>query len=143
MRNQQRDIRRAFSQRWDAQDHDCNPIVEIEPEDSRVHLGSEVPIGGTYDAQVDVDVAASTHSSNALSFPRAEQLWLQLSRQFTHFIEEEGASVGALECPNMLALGTGERAALVPEELARDQVGRECSAVESDKGLRRSRTGLV
>src|SRR5262249_56809617 len=59
----------------------------------------------------------------------AQQLGLQLERQVADLVEEERAAVRELEAPDALGDGARERAALVPEELALQQAGRNGGAV--------------
>ena len=55
----------------------------------------------------------------------AQQLRLELERNVADLVEEERAAVGELEPPDLLRDRAGERAALVPEELALEQARRE------------------
>jgi hypothetical protein len=66
---------------------------------------------------------------------RAQQLGLSLEREISDLVEEERAFVGALEASFLLLQRTGERALLVAEELALDEVLRDGGAVELDEGF--------
>src|ERR1051326_6290868 len=71
----------------------------------------------------------------------AEELGLCLLRQVTDLIEEDGPAVGQLEQSRPRAHRPGERALLVPEELALDQGRGNRGAVDLDE--RRRRAGAV
>ena len=65
----------------------------------------------------------------------AQELHLQLRRHLRDLVEEQRPPVGALEVPLMHAVGAGEAAPLVPEQLALDQVRRDGPAVEGQEGV--------
>ena len=60
----------------------------------------------------------------------AQQLDLQLQRHLGDLVEEQRAAVRALEEALVLAVGAGEAALLVAEQLALDQVRRDRAAVD-------------
>ena len=75
---------------------------------------------------------------------RAQQLDLRVERQLADLVEEQRAAVGFLELADALVDGAGERALLVAEQDALDQVLGDGAAVDGDErlGLRaRSRPG--
>jgi hypothetical protein len=69
--------------------------------------------------------------STGLEYP--EQLHLQVERHLGDFVEEERAVVGALEHATVPALGARERPALVTEQLAFHERGRDGAAVDRDE----------
>ena len=89
-------------------------------------------------------VAASTRTSTWItcSLPtrddlavlqRAQHLGLRGEVHVADLVEEERAAVGLLEEAALARLGAGERAALVAEELALDQLARDRGAVDLDE----------
>ena len=62
----------------------------------------------------------------------AQQLDLRLERQLPDFVQEDGAAVGQLEAALLLLHRAGEGAALVAEQLALDERGRQRAAVHFD-----------
>src|SRR5439155_15430376 len=58
-------------------------------------------------------------------------------------VEEERALVGELELPELLGVGVGERALLVPEELALEERLRDGGAVERDERTSGARAPVV
>ena len=74
--------------------------------------------------------------ADALEFPLledAEQLGLRRSGQLADLVEEDRAAGGALEPAGPLAVGAGEGASLVAEELALDQALGQRAAVDPDE----------
>ena len=63
--------------------------------------------------------------SNSLLLQHAQQLRLQLERDVADLVEKQRAAVRQLEAADPLRDRAGERAALVAEELALQQAGRE------------------
>src|SRR5262249_5208985 len=86
---------------------------------------------------------AAAEPAHALALERAEQVRLQRERQLADLVEEQRASVRALERADVLLLGAGERAALVAEQLARDERWRERAAVDRDERLGGARSEIV
>src|SRR2546423_1853450 len=68
----------------------------------------------------------------------AQQLRLQLERQLADLVEEQRAAARALERAGAPAIGAGERALLVAEELALDQRRRQRCAVDREERARRA-----
>ena len=73
------------------------------------------------DACVDVDAAIGADGEDLLALDRAEQLGLERERELADLVEEERAAGGRAEEPLASLIGAGERAALVPEQVALDQ----------------------
>ena len=73
---------------------------------------------------------------------RAQQLRLELERQLADLVEEHRAAVGRLEGAGAVAVGAGEGAAHVAEELALDEVRADRAAVDDDERLVRARAAL-
>ena len=57
----------------------------------------EVAMGGANDSHVDMHGLVITESSDLTCLKHAEQLGLHRQRQFTDFIQEDGAAVGDFE----------------------------------------------
>jgi hypothetical protein len=71
--------------------------------------------------------------SNSDSWIAAEQLHLDLFGDLADLVEEQRAAVGQLEPAGSRRHGAGEGPALVAEELAFDQTGRDRGAVDLDE----------
>ena len=66
-------------------------------------------------------------------FDRAQQLHLEVERDFAHFVQEQRPAVRRLEEPLLVHRGTGERPPFVPEEFAFEEVLHDRAAVDRDK----------
>ena len=77
------------------------------------------------DAHVDADVGQPADPLERLLLEEAQQLRLQARRHLADLVEEHRAAVGGLEQPALLLPGVGERAALVAEQLALEQLLRQ------------------
>src|SRR6202007_1259583 len=88
----------------------------------------EVAVGGGDDAHVDPDVRRAADALEGALLEEAQQLDLQCRGDLADLVEEDGAAVGRLEQPFALALGVGESAALVAEELALEEGLRQRAA---------------
>jgi hypothetical protein len=73
------------------------------------------------------------HAQEAAGLEHAQQLDLQLERHLGDLVEEQRAAVRALEEARMVAVGTGEAALLVAEDLAFHEVGRDGAAVDREE----------
>jgi hypothetical protein len=73
---------------------------------------------------------------------RSSLTWISFG-DLADLVEEEGAAVGELEAAGAARDGAGEGAALVAEELAFDQAGRDRGAVDLDEGLAAARGAEV
>ncbi len=97
-------------------------------------VGAEVldAVGGRDDARVDGAFRRAADAADRAVLERAEQVGLELERELADLVEEERA-VGGLEEVAVARFGrAGERALLVPEQLARDQLLRDAAAVHRD-----------
>src|SRR6185503_19831997 len=54
-------------------------------------------------------------------------------REFSDLVQEDGGPVGQLEAPYLTAGGARVRPVLMPEQLALNEAGRECRAVDLDE----------
>ena len=90
----------------------------------------EIPVGGGDDPDVDLELLGAAHPAQPAGLEHAQQLGLQVLGQLADLVEEHRAPVGQLERPLAPLMGPGERALLVAEQLALDQVGRHRPAVD-------------
>ena len=78
-----------------------------------------------------------------MAFQNSQQLGLAFEGQLADFVEEQRAAVGLLEEADVIAVGAGECAGLVAEQLAFHQLGREWRAVDAEHGAIGAGAGLV
>jgi len=76
-----------------------------------------------------------TRSEGRRVSTHAQQLDLQVQRHLGDFVQEQRAARGAFEEALVLAVGAGEAALLVAEDLALDQVRRDRAAVHAEERL--------
>ena len=82
-------------------------------------------MGRADDAHVDRDLLAAADALDHALLQEAQQLGLQRHRQVADLVEEERAAVGRLDLAQGLLGRAGERALLVAEQFALEQVLRE------------------
>ena len=75
-------------------------------------------MGGRYNTDVHRYGAGSTDALDLFSLQDVQQSYLGLGWELPYFIKKNGALVGPLETPPLLADGAGESAFLVAEKLA-------------------------
>src|SRR5215467_5060811 len=110
MRGQLGDVIDSISQCGEMNRKDAQPIVQILPETARRHFFGQVAIRCGNNPNVDL---VRTLVADALETPLlngAQELALQLKRNFTNFVEEERTAVRRLKSSCAVAHGAGERA---------------------------------
>ena len=132
------DLVAAFAQRRDREADDVEAVEEVFAEACR-----RGPASSRF-ALVAATMRTSTVSGAGLAerrdlagFEEAEQLGLEVEAELADFVEEQGAVAGGADQAGVVAVGAGEGAAAVAEELAFEQVARDGGAVERDEGLLR------
>src|SRR5581483_8815382 len=139
----ERDVLAPLRERRDRDLHDPQPIVEVLAEFPLLHRLLEVVVRRGEEPHVDLDRVVAADALELLLLDRAQELRLRLERHVAHLVEEERPAVRRLE----LALASGdrarERALLVPEELALDELARQRRAVQLDERARPARAPVV
>src|SRR5207244_7919542 len=92
---------------------------------------------------LDLDLLRRADALDLAVLEHAQQLHLYAERQLADLVQEDGAAVRRLEEALAVAVGAGEGAAHVPEELALEQRRRERRAVADDEGLVAQRREVV
>src|SRR5439155_7459059 len=122
---------------------DLQAIVEVLAKAPVGDPGFQVLVGRGDHPHVDLDRDVAADALELLLLERAEKLRLRLERHVADLVEEERAAVGGLELPLAPRDGAREGAALVPEELALDQLLAERGAVHLDERLRAAGAAVV
>ena len=99
-------------------------VIEILAELAAQHHRFEVAVGGGDDADVDVDRFVAAKLGELRVLQHVQQLGLERRLHLADLVEEDRAGVGLLELADARRRGAGERAFLVPEQLAFEQLGR-------------------
>src|SRR6188474_3448830 len=114
-------------------------MIEILAEPTLVDHHAEIAVGRGDPAHVDLERAAAADALEAALLQDAQELGLELGLELADLVEEERAAVGQLE-PAALALGrAGERALLVAEQLALEQLLAQRGAVDRHERPRLAR----
>ena len=141
--DQRRQLLASIAERRHQDDHALQPVVEVFAErPCRDHL-QHVAVGRRDHAHVHLDRPDAADAVDLSFLERTQQRHLHLHRDLPHLVEEQRAAARLLEAPDLAPLGARERAALVTEELARQQTLRERGAVDLDQRPGRTPTPLV
>ncbi|BCR22636.1 hypothetical protein KAM429_31930 [Aquipseudomonas alcaligenes] len=112
---QQQGITAALAQWRHLQRVDAEAVIEIGAEAPGAHFLGQVAVGGGEDAHIHPVLAVRAQALQLAALQHAQQLGLHRQRQFTDFVEQQGAAVGQLELTAALATGAGEGAAHMAE----------------------------
>jgi hypothetical protein len=132
-RGEERDVREAIAQRGHLQRGDEQPVQEVLTEAAFVDHALERAVRRRDHAYVDLDLLLCAEPPHAAGVDRAEELRLHLDRELADLVEEERASMRALERAGLLAGGAGVRAAHVTEELVVRERLSHGGAVDDDE----------
>ena len=113
---QQQDVIASVSQRRHVYRNGVEAVVEVFSETSLADCLPHVDVCGSHDSHVCLPHFLSSDPYVFACFEHAQQAGLCGKRQFSHFVEEEGAFVGYAEISFALANGACKRAFLVSEE---------------------------
>ena len=125
----------AFAERANREADDVEPVEEILAEAAGADGVLEVAVGGGDDADVDGQGRGLAERGDFTGLEEAEELGLEVEAELADLVEEEGAFAGGADEAGLVAVGAGEGAAAVAEELTLEQVARDGAAVEGDEGL--------
>ena len=129
-----------LSERRQRDREDVEPEVEILAEPAcRDHL-RHVMLRAGDDTHVDRNGPDAADPLHLTVLQRAQQLYLHRQRHVVDIVEEERAAVRHLEASRLVLHRSGERAALVPEQLGLDQRLREQRAADRNEWLPGPRT---
>jgi hypothetical protein len=138
--HQRLDVIAAVAQRRHFDLPDVDAIQEVFAERALGDHVLQVAIGRGDHAHVHARgwrVGAHRHHFAVLE--EAQQHRLHAQAHLADFVEEDGALVGLLQLPHLVAIGAGEAALHVAEELALEQRLGDAGAVERDEALWRAR----
>src|SRR5207249_2797829 len=97
---------------------DIQAVIQIAAEPPRGYQLLQVAVGGREQPHVGLDGLVAADALEALLLEQAQQLRLRQRGHFADLVEEQRAARALLELADALALGAGERALLVAEQLA-------------------------
>src|ERR1700751_2041893 len=94
MRREQRNILTSLPQRWNPQAEHVQAKIEVTPEGPLRDALFKITIRRSQNADIDRKPFRASHWSNLLLLDRAQQFGLQIDRQFSNFVEENGTAFG-------------------------------------------------
>ncbi len=100
---------------------DREPVIEVFAEAPLGDFAPEVSIGCRQDTDVHATRPVAAQRAHLAFLEHPQQLGLERTRGFAHLIEEESSALGRFEEPLAVAIGAGEGAPGVSEELAFQQ----------------------
>ena len=145
--HQRPDVAAALAQRRHMDMNDAQPVEEILAELAGGHALAQVPVRRGDDA--DVDVAGAVGGADALQLAlleESQQQRLHAQAHLAHFVEEQRAAVGHLQLAELVAIGAGEAALHVAEQLRFQQRFGEAGAIDGHEravGAQRVRVDLA
>ena len=98
---------------------------EIGAESALRDLLFQIGVRRGNDAHIDPHRLVAADPLERLFLKQPQQFHLREQRHLADFIEEDGAAVALLELADSLPVRAGERALLVPEQFALDELFRE------------------
>ena len=133
----------AIAKRRDVERDDGEPVVEVLAELALAHQPAQIAVGGGHDADIDRDRRRAADALDLLLLEHAQERRLHLGRHLADLVEEDRAGVRELEAPAAQTVRAGERALLVPEQLALDHALGERRAVDAHERPRGARARVV
>ena len=128
----------ALTERRDGQADHIQPVEQIFAETALFDEPFEVGVGGGDDADVDVEGTGLAERIDLAGLEKAQQLRLQIEAELADLVEKERAVLRRANQPRVVAIGAGEGAAAVSEQLAFEQFARDGRAVERHERLVRA-----
>ena len=130
-----RQVLRALAQGRHADRDHGEPEEEVLAEAALLDLLLEVLVGGGDDAHVHLDRLLRADALDLALLQHPQHLGLGAQAHVADLVEEDRALVGQLELADLLLGRPGERALLVAEQLALDQLLGDRGAVHLDERL--------
>ena len=131
--HQLRHVADTLAQRGHDHGEDIQAIVQILAELAFLDELDHVAVRRRDQAEVDLDALLRADGIDLAFLKRTQQLDLRIERELADLVEEERAAVGLLELTDALVDGAGERALLMAEENALDEVLGDRAAVDGDE----------
>src|SRR5437764_1650050 len=111
----------AVAERWNADLHDVQAVVEALAEATCAPLPRQIAVGGRDEADVHLGVLGRADGADAAILDGAQELYLQRQTELADLVQEEGPAVRRLEEAFFRPLRAGECPLYVPEQLALDE----------------------
>src|SRR5581483_5258031 len=131
--SERHEVRRTLAERGQAHREDGESVVEVLAERAVAHRGREVAVRRRDPPHVGRDRLRSADALEAPLLEHAEQLRLEVRLQLGHLVEEERPALRQLDAAAPARDRARERALLVAEELALEELLGERGAVDRDE----------
>ena len=123
---------------------DVQPVVQVLAERLVGDVLDQAAMGRRDHADVDRrQLAIGTDALNLAGLEEPQQQRLHPQAHLPDFVHEDGAAVGGLEPAALVAVGVGEAALHVTEQLRFEQRVREAGAVDGDERAAAAAAALV
>ena len=119
----------ALAQRWDADREHVQAVEQVLAEAFLADHAAQIAVGGRDHAHVGLEHTLVADAPEARLLEHAQQAGLELERHVADLVQEQRAALGQFEGAAAVAMGPGEGAAHVPEQLALDELGRNRAAI--------------
>ena len=129
------DVLLALPQRRDVDRHDVEPVEEVLPEETFLHILLEVAVRGGHEPHVHLDRLDAAHPFELVILDHPQELYLHLPGKIADLVQEQRPLVGQLEAPRLARHGPREGALFVAEQFALDEVFGDRRAVDLDEGV--------
>ena len=103
--DEQRDVFGPLAERRHGDREHIQPVPQVRPEPARAHLLVEDPVRGCDESHVGLQRHVAPDALEFAVLDGAQQLGLQVERQFADLVEEQRAVVGDLEPAAPLSRG--------------------------------------
>ena len=133
MRGEFGNIFDSFAKRREMNRKDTEAVVQVLAETTLRDFVRQVPIGGRHNADVHTACPLLADPLELAFLNHAQELALELQRDFANFVEEQRSTVGRLKSSCSIADGSGKCTFDVPEELAFEQLPRDRRAIDDDE----------
>src|SRR4029453_6207971 len=107
----------AVAERRNLDLDDVDPEEEILAKSAAAHVFPDVPVRGSDETSIERPRLSGTQPADDALLQRAQELCLKHRVHLAELVEEEAAAVRRLEEAFVRALGAGESALLVAEQL--------------------------
>src|SRR5260370_20579677 len=109
-------------------------VIEVSSKCPLFDSVVQITMRGRDESGVDWLGVRGTHGTDFMLLNYAKKFSLQLSRQFSNFVQEERASICGLNQPFLVCIRSRECTAYMPEQFGFNQSGLEGWAIYGTKG---------
>ena len=124
----------ALAQRGESDREDVEAVEQVPTERAFRHGRGQVPVGSRDDSHVHRHGLVPAHSLELSLLKNPQQRDLGCGRKLADLIQENRAAVGRFKAPHTPLERAREGALFVPEQLGRNQRGRNRGAVHANEG---------